>query len=122
MEKKPEDIEQYVRWLHKVHNTTIDAQYEAYYESVASNVKFELEKSKFWRELVDNLSDYDEEYQLDCGYPLFTPKFEPEVLTKPFDSFLLKTFRKNILENQSWPNEPNSGCCCHIIGFVKLTM
>jgi ppGpp synthetase/RelA/SpoT-type nucleotidyltranferase len=33
----------------------------------------------------------------------------PEVLLKPFGSFFLKTFRKNVVLNDSWPDAPDSG-------------
>ncbi len=109
MERKPENISQYKRWLRKIHKTTIDERYQTYYESVASKVKQDLEASEFWIQLRNNIASYDQEYQLKFGYPLFTPGFEPEILTKSFESFLLKTFRKNILENTLWPSEPKNG-------------
>jgi hypothetical protein len=118
--RKPADIREYIQWLHQVHKITIDEHYEAYYRSVVSTLQSELEKSKFWRELVDNLSEYDEEYQLEYGYPLFARKLEAEILTKTFDSFLLKTFRKNILENKSWPNEPDDGWILSDDWFCKI--
>jgi hypothetical protein len=34
---------------------------------------------------------------------------EPNIYIKPFDSFLLKTYRKNILDNKNWPQEPQGG-------------
>lgn len=59
--------------------------------------------------MTNNIADYDQEYRLTTGYPLFTSKYIPELFIKPFDSFLLKTFRKNVLENNSWPDEPEGG-------------
>jgi len=118
--KKPEDIKQYLQWLQEAHKMTIDEHYKAYYKSVTSNVKFELEKSKFWRELTDNLNEYAEQYQLECGYVLFSPNLQLEVLTKTFDSFLLKTYRKNVLENQSWPDQPNGGWLLPSNWFGKI--
>jgi hypothetical protein len=33
----------------------------------------------------------------------------PVILIKPFSSFVEKTYRKNILLNKNWPNEPDEG-------------
>jgi ppGpp synthetase/RelA/SpoT-type nucleotidyltranferase len=33
----------------------------------------------------------------------------PELKTKPFDSFLNKTFRKNVVNNIKWPEPPDGG-------------
>jgi hypothetical protein len=49
---------------------------------------------------------------LETGYPLFTqaePILEIKLEKKPFNSFLRKTYRKNILNNDKWPNEPTGG-------------
>jgi len=109
MDGKPETVKAYAEWLKTTRNISVSERYEAYYESVALRVKTDFEKSDFWVQLLENLENYDQEYQVKQGYPLFTSKFSPEVLTKSFESFFLKTFRKNVLENVVWPNEPNGG-------------
>lgn len=47
-------------------------------------------------------------YLLNTGYHLLR-EYKPTVLTKPFASFLLKTYRKNVLLNNNWPKEPQDG-------------
>ncbi len=107
--KKPEDIPQYLQWLKIVHDIDIDNRYREYYETVTLKLKNDFVSSDFWTTLLDKTGEYDEEYTLAKGYPLFIPKFQPELLTKEFDSFILKTFRRNILENDNWPNPPYGG-------------
>jgi len=47
-------------------------------------------------------------YYLKTGYYLFLNDELPEIIIKPFDSFFLKTFRKNILNNNNWPESPHN--------------
>ena len=47
-------------------------------------------------------------YLRDTGYQLFVPP-APTLLTKPLDSTVTKSFRKNILDNKSWPEPPEGG-------------
>ena len=105
-DEKPKNIDEYKKWLKKKHKIEISGKTQKYYESVASRIKQDLEKSDFWIQLTKNLKEYDGEYLATTGYHLLTSFLKPELLIKPFDSFLLKTFRKNILENKLWPNKP----------------
>jgi hypothetical protein len=109
VEKKPESITEYVNWLSEAHNVIVDERYETYYNSVVSKVKGDLEKSTFWNELIENLEAYDQEYYLKNGFNLFNGNYKPSLSTKSFNSFILKTFRKNILENPQFPNAPIGG-------------
>jgi hypothetical protein len=106
--EKPRTISEYIRWLRKSLGVSVDKYYYAYYDLATSKARDGLEASNFWARLVGNLREYDQEYQLKTGYPLFTG-IEPKLLVKPFDSFLLKTYRKNVLENRTWPAEPEDG-------------
>jgi hypothetical protein len=107
--EKPKDIDEYKNWLREEHRVEILDRTKTYYESVTSRVKIDFEKYIFWKELTDKLKEYDAEYLVETGYHLLVPSPGPELYIKPFESFLIKTFRKNILENKNWPNEPNDG-------------
>lgn len=109
MPEKPKDIEEYKRWLKNKHDVTISDKTKAYYDSVASKIKLDIEKSKFWLQLKKDLEEYHDEYDIKKGYPLFMPHYDPVINIKGFDSFLLKTFRKNVLSNQYWPKAPRTG-------------
>jgi len=106
--EKPENIEKYKKWLKKEHGYEISVKYSTYYETVSNQIKLNFIKSDFWKLFNKNLIEYHDAYSGKKGYPLLT-KFKPELLVKPFDSFLLKTYRKNIIENENWPNEPKVG-------------
>lgn len=107
--KQPQNIDEYKKWLKDKHDIEISDRTERYYASVTSKIKLDLEDSDFWTQLTKNLREYGGEYLVKTGYPLLIPRFEPELREKPFNSFLLKTFRKNILDNQCWPDEPEGG-------------
>ena len=106
---KPKNIDEYRKWLKEEHGIEVLDRTRTYYESVTSSIRMDFEKSDFWAQLTENLREFNSEYQLKTGYPLLIPGFEPDLNIKPFDSFLLKTFRKNILENEHWPGELKNG-------------
>lgn len=106
--EKPKTIDEYKEWLNTEHKIEITRRSCTYYDSVTNSVKADFEKSDFWIALPDNLREFNSEYQLQTRYPLLLPT-EMKLYEKPFDSFLLKTYRKNILENDRWPCEPKGG-------------
>lgn len=106
---KPKNIEEYKKWLKEQHKIEISDRTQTYYNSVTSKIKSDFEKSEFWSQLTGNLKEYNDKYLLKSGYQLLIPKFTPELIIKSFDSFLLKTFRKNIIENNNWPEPPENG-------------
>ncbi len=105
-DEKPKDIAEYKKWLKEKHKVEISDKTQKYYDSVTNIIKLDLEKSEFWIQLTKNLREYDGEYYAQTGYNLFNQGFELVLHKKSFESFLLKTFRKNIIDNECWPNEP----------------
>lgn len=109
MDEKPETISDYRKWLKDKLRVDIKEQDRTRYDYVASKMRQDFEKSEFWTQLTNNLVMYDQEYQVvEKGYHLFL-SYEPKLDLKSYDSFLLKTYRKNVLENKSWPKEPEDG-------------
>ena len=105
--KKPQDIYEYQQWLKEKHGIEFSERDRTYYESVAIKIKRDFEQSPFWAQLVGQLQNFEEDYLLSTSYNLLIPNFRSVVKKKPFDSFFLKTFRINILENKNWPNAPD---------------
>jgi len=106
--EKPQNIDEYKNWLKEEHKSEISDRTKIYYESVTSKIKQAFEGSEFWIKLIGNLRDYDDEYLMRNGYNLLMEGFKPELNIKPFDTFLLKTFRKNVLKNKHWPDPPET--------------
>jgi hypothetical protein len=107
--KKPEDLKEYIVWLKEHREVTIDERTRTHYASVSRKIKEDIEQSDFWKALLDATTGWSQQYYLEKKYPLFANDPKPELKVKPYDSFLHKTFRKNILSNNNWPNEPPSG-------------
>jgi ppGpp synthetase/RelA/SpoT-type nucleotidyltranferase len=107
-EKKPSSIAEYREWLSKQRNCDLPRA-RSHYESVTIKIKADLEASQFWKDLIAELKEYDAQYSVSTGFPLQMRDQPKELLIKPFDSFLLKTYRKNVLLNRKWPTEPADG-------------
>ncbi|WP_406660588.1 hypothetical protein V7O66_12200 [Methanolobus sp. ZRKC3] len=110
IEDKPLNIEEYKKWLKTKFGIAISNRTENHYNSVRGIISDGFKDSELWTELCQNLKDYDEKYNLKTnGYKLFSPNFVPELNEKTYESFILKTFRKNVVNNNNWPNEPEKG-------------
>lgn len=106
---RPENIEEYKEWLVTDQKVDISKRTQVHYESVTDKARLKFSESNFWVTLLKNLSDYNAEYEIKTGYPLFIPRLIPKLEIKSYDSFLLKTYRKNIIENKNWPKSPENG-------------
>lgn len=73
-------------------------------------MKLSFEETTFWRNLSDDFRDIDQEYTIQHqGYPLFMELKMPSLQIKSYESFLEKTYRWNVLDNEFWPEEPQNG-------------
>jgi hypothetical protein len=118
-DEKPKNIDEYKRWLQDKHGVEISAKDEVYYKLVTERIKSDFEGSDFWLRLKDNLHEYNDEYLLNTGYDLLR-EYKPTLLTKPFTSFLLKTYRKNVLLNKNLPKEPQGGWILPFNWYSKI--
>ncbi|MBM7408371.1 hypothetical protein [Methanococcus maripaludis] len=107
--EKPQSIEEYKLWLKDYQNIENIDKYSRFYESVTLKIKRDIEKSNFWINLNEQLKEYNGKYRLETNYNLFTEIPQLHLDVKSWDSFLLKTFRFNVLENKKWPNQPQEG-------------
>jgi len=107
--EKPKNMSEYEAWLNDQRGIKIEHRHRSHYESVTNKIQKDISNSDFWAELKANLGNFEGEYLAQTGYHLFMPGHPPEWVIKPFDSFFLKTFRRNTLENEYWPNEPHGG-------------
>ncbi len=109
--EKPNNIKEYKKWLKDEHKVDISKKTETYYKTVTNTIKEAFEKSELWQRFNDQFRVYDEKFLVESkGYNLWANYNVPIILySKSFDSFLLKTFRKNIHNNQNWPESPKDG-------------
>jgi len=107
-DNKPKDVDQYKCWLQEEHGVQPVEISCTYYESVTAKAKNAFETSPFWTAFTAGLKEFNDEYYLATGYQLFVT-MEPRLYVKSHDSFLLKTYRKNVIENAQWPSYPEGG-------------
>jgi ppGpp synthetase/RelA/SpoT-type nucleotidyltranferase len=106
---KPECIADYKKWMEQELHFDLTTRITNHYNTVVSTIRNDFENSDFWHDLLLHLPDFASEYLLAFDYDLLIPNFKPELATKPYESFLHKTFRKNVLANQNWPHPPDGG-------------
>ena len=105
---KPETVDQYKTWLQKTHNVENNSLNPNYYESVSNKILVEFTRSEIPKQFHP-LYCLGQKYFINEEYNLFTANFRPDMKVKPYSSFLQKTFRKNVIENENWPKEPEGG-------------
>lgn len=121
-EGRPHDLDSYRRWLKESFEIEVGEKLESRFEAVVNKVKRDFEASTFWSGVCEGLNDYDSAYRLDAqNYPLFLAGSNaPQLVTKSFSSFILKTFRRNVAENLQWPEPPSEGWVLPDAGFSKI--
>lgn len=119
--ERPTDSTSYKRWLADKHGVQVGAPIQTRYETVVNKVRADFLASPLWKRIEAALNDLDGEYRLGAAnYPLLITPGMPDVQVKSFDSFLLKTFRRNVLENRNWPNPPAKGWLVPDEWYVQL--
>lgn len=106
---KPKDISEYPKWLKDNLNVTIEEHYKNYFNLITSTLKENIQNSNFFVSLIKNLREYNDEYEMQTGFPLLNYNQKIEFDKKSYNSFLLKSFRRNIIDNDNFPNAPNKG-------------
>lgn len=122
MAKKKPKKEEYEKWLKDERGIEITNRTKSYYLQVAHTIKGAFEESILWKQLISNYMQYNEQFLVDShGYHLWSNASERvELKMKSFDSFLLKTYRKNIIDNQKWPEPPKGGWILPNNWFSKI--
>lgn len=106
---KPKDIIEYKKWMKDEQGFEINSKLENHFISIANKIRTDFERSTIWKSILDSMDEFNNEYLAKTGYQLFVSGFEPKLVTKSFDSFLEKSFRKNIVLNKRFPKEPYNG-------------
>lgn len=118
--KKPTSVGEYKRWLAQDHDCELDRA-GSYYDSVTIKAKSDVEKSDLWSGLRREIHEFNHQYQGVTGFPLLMSGQNLEIYVKPFESFVLKTFRKNVVDNKRWPKEPEGGWFIPNRCFVRVS-
>jgi len=107
--EKPSNINEFKEWLDMSLGFKIDDSYDYYYNTVVKKLKNDFEESDYWKKVSNELSEINDRYFMHKGVHLLTANETPKILMKSLDSLIIKAYRKNILNNDDFPNEPNGG-------------
>ena len=98
----------YPEWLRR--NYDIDllgGNQELWHETITPGLRDQFMQSPFWRALVDQLSDWNDEYRAEnSDYDLVHGTALPELVIEPYISAVEKSFRWNVVQNERWPSPP----------------
>jgi len=98
----------YKRWLLHARRIRVDERMENRYEVVCQSVERAFSQSDVWLSVTKGLRDLDDQYLIARKCSLMS-NYDIKIVTKPFNSFLEKTYRKNILLNTNFPDPPPGG-------------
>jgi len=111
---------EYQKWLLKTHKVNSYEQ-RKFYESASAKMKYDFDNSVFWADFSKKLKDFNDQYYEEYNYHLLMHRDSvPKILIKPFESFLEKTYRKNVLNNKNWPDEPDGGWLIPFEWYTKI--
>ena len=91
-----------------------------YYETLTLSIHKQVLASDQWSSVSSYIPTLDDKYLSDTTYDLVIHRTPPELLIKPFDSLLEKTFRINIVENANYPNAPIEGWVSPVKPFGRV--
>jgi len=89
---------------------TGSTQHHLYEAFTQDTFKPTFEQSPFWTGIVSALPSMDTAYRGKHGktFGLTAHAKPPDIDCKPWDSFVLKTWRKNVRDNKNWPQPPDA--------------
>ena len=104
--EKPENPRKYIIWWNNNFEPKIDLSARNLYRDVSTFVMHDFKRSDAFTTLIHQLHNYNAEYRLSFGYDLLMKKPEEiELESKEWDKFILKVWRKNVVQNVNWDTE-----------------
>lgn len=117
--KKPANEEEFKKWFARKFGYK-DYEYQAYYNTAVSQLRLTFLESAFWKTLSNKLNDIDNRYKMIHNVYLLSDASAPDIYTKSLGSLLNKAFRKDILNNTNYPEEPPNGWVSHKNWFDRI--
>jgi ppGpp synthetase/RelA/SpoT-type nucleotidyltranferase len=97
------DRKHYIEWWNEHFDEQIGLANRKLYNTFSSLVKYKFDHSNEFMSFIQKLHDYDSEYKLKYGYDLLMRKPEDvELKEKPWENFISKVWRKNVVLNDNW--------------------
>lgn len=110
MDEKPITFEKYISWAKETIASSFDDDpIKNMYSANMAIIKTAVEEHDFFQKLNDMSGQWCEEYINTYGCELYNSSSVPTLVTKPYESAIDKSFRFNVLWNNKFPEQPESG-------------
>lgn len=107
---RPASIDQYLDWAKaNIGSDFSDQKAKSIYDVNLQSFFNTFAQHLFFAGLPRRLEEWRDEYQNEKNSRLFMEQTPPELLLKPYDSAVEKSFRVNILWNDNYPEPPKHG-------------
>jgi len=113
--------DQYEAWVRKLFLQGFSKVIENHYKEAALASLRQFEESQLWRIVRQNWAELGDKYYATRPHQLFAEARPPEPVVKSFQSILDKSFRKNVLSNDKWPDPPEGGWILPPIDWLSRT-
>jgi ppGpp synthetase/RelA/SpoT-type nucleotidyltranferase len=117
--ERPDFGTPYETWLAEQHGVTNLSAHRNHYQIVSKEASESFTTSNFWKNVLLALPNIDATYLIAHKYPLIVD-FNPAILIKSWDSFFVKTYRRNILTNILFPEAPDGGWYLPSNWYVRI--
>ncbi|ACK66320.1 conserved hypothetical protein [Rippkaea orientalis PCC 8801] len=108
--KKPQTLTEYKDWCRESLQVDFDDERtQTRYEINLNNAYFKAINHNFIKTLNKQLEDWSNEYEIITNSQLLMNQSSLNLVRKPYESAIDKSFRINVLWNKSFPNEPKKG-------------
>ena len=116
---KPKE-EEFVEWFAANADVEITPQDTVYYNTAVLQMREQLINSSFWGTLCSNLNEYSDQFYGQYKDTLLKERKPPEIDKKSFSSLMNKVYRQNIVDNELYPDPPESGWTTPANWFSKM--
>ena len=106
--QQPKNIEEFKSWFKNKFHCDSDT-YINYYDVATNALCNNFLTSSFWKDFQNELQNINDQYLMKKGYQLLSNTDAPEINIKSLNSLLIKAFRKNVINNDLFPNAPKTG-------------
>lgn len=118
---RPTDLLEYERWLEELWDGDTRELRKGRYLHQQGDLMKAFGGSPFYQALPRRTEEWADQYKENTGFELFSvPRPVPELLAKPWESFLSRTRRENIVKNPNFPEPPAQGWFLPDNWFEKL--
>ena len=109
--KSKPSLDEYRRIFTRLNANKSEQQLKKHFESCRDLAASQLEKHPFWIDLAKQIPDWDALYRKNTSaVGLYSGPFSAQALLnkKEWESLFSKIYRKNVINNENWPNPPTN--------------